>query len=75
MYSVEIFMGCTGEIWQEDVREAKRYVCVLGGGGGGVQEEVGAGYGILDLRTAAVQGQKGSRPYLEVASSQPIIMD
>ncbi len=75
MYSVEYCMGCPEEIWQEGVRGEKQYVCALGGGGGGVQEEVGAGYEILDLRTAAVQGQKGSRPYLGVASSQPIITD
>lgn len=78
-------MGRTGQIWQEDVRREKNCVCVrvyvcvcmcmFGGGAGGVQEEVGAGFEILDLRSAAAQGQKGSCPYLEVASSRPIITD
>lgn len=68
-------------LWQKDVRREQRCVfvsvcmCVFGGGGVEVQKGVGAGKGILDLRTAAAQGQKGSCPYLEVASSQPIVMD
>lgn len=42
---------------------------------GGCTGRNGRRKGILDLRITAVQGQRGSCPYVEVSSSQLIIMD
>lgn len=75
----EKFIGCTGEIWQADVRveKARVYVCLeFGEGVNSVLKVVEAGkIRLQTIQTAGAQGQKGTCLYLQPANHHWIRKD